>query len=332
MRKMRILRSVILIVSTACIISILTTVFAIGQDRYPSKPIALVVGLAAGGATDLSARALGKVLERILNQPVIVANKPGASGVISFQYIKNSLADGYTLAVSTTGGLLITHLKEVPYEFFSDFTHLIQISVLPAGLAVNSDSPWKTLKEFVEYAQKNPGKVKYASTEYASMGHILSEQMALQNGFKWVHVPFPGDTPAATALLGKHVDAMVLGTVAWGPFVKAGRFRLLAVHTEKRIKEFPDVPTFTEAGCKLVNPVTANYGIMAPKGLPSDVKEILLSALRQAWKDEEFQGALEKLSIMPVYREGEDLVRFLREWEKETVSVMKQIGLKIIKE
>jgi tripartite-type tricarboxylate transporter receptor subunit TctC len=334
MRKMRILRRVVLVVFTVFLASILMPGIGIGQEKYPSKTITVVLGLAPGGATDLSIRALAKTAEKVLKQPVVVTNKPGAGTAISMHYVKNSLPDGYTLGVATTGGILGPHLKETPYDFFEDFTHLTQFSVLPGGVVVHSDSPYKTLRDLFEYAKKNPGKLKYASTEHASLSHMHAEQMAFLNGFKWVHVPFAGDTPASAALLGKHVDAMVLGVVSWGPFVKSGKFRLLAVQQETRFKEFPDAPTITECGYKSYTyaPLTANYGVLAPKGLPSDVKETLLSAFREAWKDPEFQGVLEKLSIMPTYREGEDWIRFLKAWDKESVSVMKEMGVKLYKE
>lgn len=334
MRKMRIARSLIYMVFNIFFVSIFMTVFAIGQEKYPSKPITLVVGFAAGGALDVSSRAYGKAIEKILKQPVIIINKPGAGTSIQLHYVKTSLPDGYTLGVLATGGIVGEHLREVPYELFKDFTHLNQFVSFPTGIAVHSDSPWKTLKEFVEYAQKNPGKLKYASTEPGSASMMLGEQLALHNGFKWVHVSFPGDGVAAPALLGKHVDALVLTPLGWGPFAKAGKFRVLGVFVDNRLKEFPDIPTVKELGFKYYEnaSVIAIYGILAPKGLPMNVQEILQPALREAWKDSEFQEILEKNSLMPVYQEGEEWIRHIKDWVKEAVSVMKKIGLKIIKE
>jgi len=304
------------------------------QEKYPNKPINLLVGFAAGGATDISARALGKAMEKITSQPVAVVNKPGGGTSIQLHSVKTSPPDGYTLGVLATGGIVGPHLRDVPYELFKDFTHLCQFVAFPTGIAVHVDAPWKTLKEFVEYAQKNPGKLKYASTEPGSSSMMLAEQFAAINQFKWVHVSHPGDSAAATSLLGKHVDALVLTPLGWGPFAKAGKFRVLGVFVEQRLKEFPNVPTVKEQGFKYYEnaAITAIYGILAPKGIPDAVHQALLPVLRKAWQDPEFQTVVEKNSLIPVYREGEEWVQYVKDWDKEAVRVMKQIGMKGVRD
>jgi len=305
----------------------------LGQE-YPSKPVTLVVGFAAGGATDISSRAYGKALEKEFKQPVVVMNKPGAGTSLQLHFIKTSAPDGYTIGVLGTGGIAGPHLREVPYDLFKDFFHLNEFVTFPTGVAVNADAPWKTLKELISYAQNNPGKLKYASTEPGSSSMMLGEQLAIHNGFKWVHVSFPGDSAAATALLGKHVDAIVLTPLGWGPFAKAGKFRVLGVFLDQRLKQFPDVPTVKELGFKYFEnaAMTAIYGILAPQGLPANVQGKLQSALREAWKDPEFQKVVENNSLVPVYKEGEEWIRTIKDWDKEAVSVMKKANLKIIKE
>ena len=194
-------RKVFWVVSVLLTSLAITPVWALGQE-FPSKPVTLVVGFAAGGATDISARAYGKALEKEFKQPVVVMNKPGAGTSLQLHFVKTSAPDGYTIGVLGTGGIAGPHLREVPYDLFKDFIHLNEFVAFPTGVAVNSDAPWKTLKELISYAQENPGKLKYASTEPGSSSMMLGEQLAIHNGFKWVHVSFPGDSA--------HVDAVLL--------------------------------------------------------------------------------------------------------------------------
>ena len=321
-------------VSAVLSIVLLAGFSAGAEDKYPTKPVTLLVGFAAGGATDLSARGLGKAMEKVLGQPVIVVNKPGGGTSIQLHSVKTSPPDGYTIGVLATGGIVGPHLREVPYDLFKDFAHLCQFVAFPTGIAVHVDSPWKTLKEFVEFAQKNPGKLKYASTEPGSSSMMLGEQFAVINQFKWVHVSHPGDSAAATSLLGKHVDALVLTPLGWGPFARAGKFRVLGVFVDQRLKEFPQIPTIKEQGFKYYEnaAITAIYGILAPKGIPPQVYSTLLTTLRKAWQDPEFQEVVEKNSLIPVYKEGEEWVQYVKDWDKEAVRVMKQIGMKGVKE
>lgn len=241
----------------------ITAIASNANETYPSKPVQLTVGFVAGGSSDTMGRLLAAATEKVWRQPTIVINKPGAASAIQMEFVKNAAPDGYTLGVYTTGGMTATHLKEIPYHFFSDFTHICGIANALLGIVVHSDSPWRNLRDLVEYGQKNPGKLRYAATEPGTPVHLLTEQLAYLNNSKWVHVPTQGDNESLTTLLGKHVDAITCTVLAWGPHVKAGRLRALAVFSDERLREFPDVPTAKELGFPLSG--WALYGIFGPK-------------------------------------------------------------------
>lgn len=330
MEWLRMFRKIFFMVLSIFIVVVFMAALVIGQEKYPSKPITWTVGYAAGGVNDVSTRAFAKAVEKILKQTIIVVNKPGAASSIQLQFVKNSPADGYTLGTLTTGGILNTHLRETPYDSFKDFTHLAQFGNFLFGIAVHPDSPWKTLKEFVEYARQNPGKIKYGSFGPGSPATLVGESFAFYNGFKWQLISYDGDTLAGTALMGKHIDAVVITYHGWGPFTKAGRLRLLGVFYDTRWKEFPDVPTVKELGYKYGGGF-GTLSILGPKNLPTDVKETLLTAFREAFKDPEFITVMERNACPPLYKEGDDWVRYLEEVDKEAVALMKQIGYTVIK-
>ena len=303
----------------------------LAQKAYPTKPVTLTVGYAPGGATDVSARALGVAMEKIWGQPGIVVNKPGAATAVQMDFVKKSPPDGYTLGIFTSGGLTATHLREVPYHFFDDFTHFAQYGSFIFAVAVSSDSPWKTLKDLVDHAHKNPGKLRYGAVPAGTIGHLMAEQFAFLNKIKWVHVPFAGDSEAGAALLGNHLEVIVTTYSGWGPYVGAGKVRVLGVIHDNRLKEFPDVPTIKEAGFQ----DTGGFGLLGvfgPKNFPAQEKSKILSTLRAAVKDPEFIKVMDKQCAPAVYREGEEWISYLKEFDSDTVKLMKMLGLKVVRE
>jgi tripartite-type tricarboxylate transporter receptor subunit TctC len=177
------------------------------QSKYPTKPITFVVGYLAGGSVDISARALCTAASKILGQPIIVENKPGGSNVVAMAYLKNQPPDGYTLGAQTVPSLMRQYMAKVPFDSAKDFTPISQYVTHNFGLAVNSDSQWKTFKEFIEYAKANPGKVTYGTPGPGSIGYLAIAKLTIDERINWIHVPFEGGIAAQTALLGKHIDA-----------------------------------------------------------------------------------------------------------------------------
>jgi tripartite-type tricarboxylate transporter receptor subunit TctC len=279
-------------------------------QTYPTKPIHILVGFAPGGTMDISTRVVASKAEKLLGQPFIISNNGGGAGSVALGIVAKEKPDGYYLAGCTSTGLIrIPQFRTVPYKH-EDFVPVMHFGAPQSGLVVKADSPWKTLKELVEYAKKNPGKVTYSSTGVGSPMHLAMEYIAKQEGIQWTHVPYPGSTPALTALLGGHVTAQS-GSTEWIPQVKDGAVRLLATHGERRMKTFPEVPTFRELGYDFINETV--FMVAAPKGTPPSTVRKLDEAFHKAMDDSEFIQIMAKMEIELAYRNSEDTKRYLEE-------------------
>ena len=277
-------------------------------QTYPTKPIHILVGFAPGGTMDISTRVVASKAEKLLGQPFIISNNGGGAGSVALGIVAKEKPDGYYLAGCTSTGLIrIPQFRTVPYKH-EDFVPVMHFGAPQSGLVVKADSPWKTLKELVEYAKKNPGKVTYSSTGVGSPMHLAMEYIAKQEGIQWTHVPYPGSTPALTALLGGHVTAQS-GSTEWIPQVKDGAVRLLATHGERRMKTFPEVPTFRELGYDFINETV--FMVAAPKGTPPSTVRKLDEAFHKAMDDSEFIQIMAKMEIELAYRNSEDTKRYL---------------------
>jgi tripartite-type tricarboxylate transporter receptor subunit TctC len=229
-------------------------------------------------------------------------------------------SDGYHLATCTTTSLIwVGQFRPLPYKY-EDFVPVMDFMAGESGVAVMADSPWKTLKELVDYAKKSSRKLKYSSTGANTPSHLAMEYVAKREGIQWTMIPFAGSAPALNALLGKHVD-FYSGPAVWLEHVKAGTVKVLATQGRKRMKSSPEVPTFQELGYDYLNETT--YTIVAPKGIPLPIVRKLDSAFRKASEDKEFIETMEKLDIPGPYRSFEDSKRFL-EGYKETLIKMAQ--------
>jgi len=162
------------------------------QEKYPSKPVNLLVGYPAGGTTDLSARALALAASKVLGQPVVILNKPGGASSVAVASLKNEKPDGYTIGILPSGAVLGQHMRKVPYDSAKDFTPIMQYAVYLYALVVRADSPWKSCKEFIEFAKASPGKIRYGTGGSGTPQHLVMERLALKEKIKWTHIPFPG--------------------------------------------------------------------------------------------------------------------------------------------
>jgi len=299
------------------------------SPQYPTKAITLVCQFAAGGSTDLLARALGNSASKILGQPVVVENKVGASGTIGTDYVLKSKPDGYTLLTTSTGNFTSTPLvQNVPYDPNKDVRHIINIATHQIILVVHADSPWKTLDEFVAYVKQNPGKVKYGQNSPGGTTHMAMESFRKAAGLDMKMVPFGGGaSEVVAALLGKHVDVGVMHPQEAGEHAVKGTLRPLTVFAEKRIKTFPDVPTAKEKGFNVVMGVTK--GISAPAGLPDDIALKLHDTFKKVMEDPEFKAAAKKTGDLDYleYMSGDDTAKFLQNMYKAMAPLIKELGL-----
>jgi len=283
---------------------------SVAAEQYPTKPINVLVGFAPGGTMDVSTRVLASKAEKSLGQPFIITNNGGGGGSVALGIVAKERSDGYYLAGCTSTGLVrIPQFRAVPYRL-EDFVPVMHFGAPQTGVVVRTDSPFKTFTDLVEYAKKNPGKVTYSSTGVGSPMHLAMEYVAKQEGIEWTHVPYPGSMPALTALMGGHVTAQS-GSTEWIAQIRAGAVRLLATHGERRMRSFPDVPTFRELGYDFINETV--FMVAAPKGTPAPMVKKLDDAFHRAMGDPEFIHAMNNLEIEITYRNSEETKKYLEE-------------------
>jgi len=258
----------------------LTAPFAQAQDKFPNRPIQLVIPFAPGD-TDNMLRPITDKMGEFLNQPVVMNYKPGAGGGVGAGQVAASKADGYTLVGTSPGSIVVVPLANKDIHYTTDsFTPVAALSEGVMMLVVPSSSPWKSVKDVVEYAKANPGRLTFSSSGSMGITHLLAEIFAKDAGIKFNHIPYPGSAPAITALLGGHVEMASTAIAPAQAHIKAGTLRPLAVFGDTRVKSYPDVPTLKELGYKVGSPTL--YGISAPKGTPRDVVDALYAAAKKA--------------------------------------------------
>ncbi|HME44581.1 MAG TPA: tripartite tricarboxylate transporter substrate binding protein [Syntrophorhabdales bacterium] len=292
-----------------CVMPLLFATFSHAQQAYPARPVNILVSFAPGGVMDISTRAIAARAEKFLGQTFVISNNGGGGGAVAAAVVSTQKPDGYNLLACTSTTLIrIPQYRTVPYSL-NDFVPIVQHASTESGLAVKADSPFKTLKDLVEYARKNPRKVTYSTLGIGSPMHLSMEYIAKQDGIVWTHVPYPGSMPAVTALLGGHVMATSSST-EWKPFVQEGKLRLLATHGEKRMQSFPNVPTLRELGYDFYNDTT--FLVVGPKGTPLEIVKKLEDAFHKAFNDPEYAVILAKIDHVPAFRNSEDTRKFLQ--------------------
>lgn len=270
--------------------------------KFPSRPITMIIQFSPGGATDLTGRKLADLASKVLGQPIVVENKPGGGGIIEVTAVAKAPPEGYTIGTVTYGPIVFApHLRSVPYNPREDFTWIMQYADTTLMFAVRADSPWKTFKEFIEDARKNPGKMTYSTPGPMTGQHIYMEQVFAAAKVKVSHVPATGGQEAASQVLGGHVNAVFTAEVI--PHVQAGKLRSLGVLTETKLEQFPDVPTFYEIGYN-IDPIIW-MGIYAPKGLDPRIHKKLFDAFKKAYEDPSYKELCAALNLVPVFKDSE---------------------------
>lgn len=290
-------------------------------ETFPSRSVTLIVPYPAGGATDLLARPLADEAKKSLGQSVIVENRAGGGGAVGVGAIVGKKADGYLLAVGVESLHRNSYINKLPFDTVKDLTPIIAFSGNLYGICVRADSPHKTLKDLVAYANANPGKVSYMASGVGTSGHISMEELAVKaGGLKLSHVPSKGDQESSAALLGGHVDA-ISTSAGFIPLVEAGQLRLLATYTAKRTKKFPNVPTVDELGYGVV--CEAPIGIFGPKGMAPEVVKTLHDAFKKAMDSQSFQTTMDKFQQPPVYMNPAELGKY---WAQAYIDAEKQVN------
>jgi tripartite-type tricarboxylate transporter receptor subunit TctC len=260
------------------------------EAAYPERQINMLVGLAPGGSNDIFARTLAEALKGILPQPVVVVNKTGGSAGIATSEVVHSRPDGYNLlTVYSPAVTILPHTNpNLPYKGPGNLQFVSPMGIIPIVLGSRSNAPWKTLQEMIEYARKNPGKVKLGHTGIGSLAHLAGEDLNQAAKVDISLVPFTGTAPVVTAILGGHVDLVTTNPTPLLGALRAGTMRVLGIYTEKRSAAYPEVPTLRECGYN-VGTHNTKYTVAGPKGLPKELVQTLYNACAKAMKSESFQ-------------------------------------------
>ena len=253
---------------------------SMAQAAYPSRPIRVIVPFGPGGVTDVLARLLSAEIAKDFGQPVVVENMPGGTGLIGTGVVSKAVPDGHTLLFTSNAHTINPALrKQMPFDSVKDFTPLVLLAAAPNMLVVRSDSPIKSVAEYIAAAKAKPGEINYATSGVGTSLHIAGEQFSQITGAKFNHVPYAASNQSVQAVLGGHVVSSWSAVNAALPFVKAGRMRPLAVASEKRSEFAPDVPTFAEVGIKGMKSETW-LAALGPPGLPAQVATKLAAELQ----------------------------------------------------
>jgi tripartite-type tricarboxylate transporter receptor subunit TctC len=297
---------------------------ALAQSSFPSRPIKLICPWPAGGSTDAVMRVIGESAARILNNPVIIENKGGASGMLGPNELVNAKPDGYTLSQLTIGVLRLPHMQKMQFDPMVDFTYVACLTGYTFGIVVRADSPIKSIKDLVAYAKAKPGEFTFGSTGNGTTPHLAVEEFAMKAGIKMQHVTFKGNADGMQALLGGHVMSHSDAT-GWGPHVEAGTCRLLATYGSKRTKRWPNIPTLNELGYDTVS--DSPFGIGAPKGMDPAVTRKLHDAFKATLEDPKVLASFEKYDQSVIYMNTEEYTKFARENFLKEKKLIEQLGL-----
>lgn len=298
---------------------------ALAQD-FPSRPVTLIVPWPAGGTTDVAMRALARAAQEHLGQPIVIVNRPGASGTLGPTYVATTAsADGYTITQVPQSFFTNSALRKTTFDPASDLTYVIGLTAYTFGVVVKSDAPWASFSDLLAYAKMHPGKIRFGSPGFATLPHLVMLQIAQRQGINWIHVPFKGTSETNAALLGGQVDAVADGS-SWGPIVDSGKFRLLVTFGAQRSNNWPNVPTLKETGIDLI--ANGPYGIAGPKGMNPHVARILHNAFRAAIDDPDYVATLRKLDQHRFYMNSHDYQAFAVEQIAKQKQLMEGLGLK----
>ena len=296
------------------LLSIAAGIVLAAAAQYPSRPITIVVPFTPGGSSDITARNIGQKLSEILGQSVIIDNKPGANGGLGATYVAKAPADGYTLFVGSIGVFAINPVlyKDLAYDPRRDFDLLSVVVRTPNALVATANFPPNTVAEFVDYLKKNPNRVSFASSGTGSSDHLTAALFWQKTGTTGIHVPYKGGSAAHMDIIAgnSNVSFQNLGSIT--QHVRGGKMKILAVTADKRDSMFPNTPTMGEAGVPGLD-VFSWQAIVAPRGLPKNVRDKLEGALAAAYKDAELARKFNDIGFELVGGTSADFARFLNE-------------------
>ena len=290
---------------------------------FPSKPVTLICPWPPGGSTDVHLRKFAEIAQKYLGQPVVIENKPGASGTLGPSTMAaTARADGYTLAQYPISLIRVAHMQKASWDPLKDFSFILGLTGYTFGVVVKSDSPFRSFQDLIEYARANPGRMSFASTGNGTSPHLLMEEVAMKTGVRFLHVPFKGNADSTQALMGGHIMAQSDAT-GWGRHVDSGAFRLLVTFGEKRTRW--DAPTAKELGIDVVS--YSPYGIVGPKGMDAQVMRTLHDAFKKTLDDAEHLKLLQQFDQVYWYKSSAQFAQWAAETLKAERATLERVGL-----
>ena len=293
-------------------------------QTYPARPIKYICPWPAGGSTDVVMRSLAEAAGRHLGQAIIVENRPGAGGTLGALDLVNAKPDGYTVAQLPHGVFRLPHMQKVAFDTLKDFTWIACLTGYTFGLVVQAESPFKTIKDLVDYARLNPGKLSYGSTGVGTSPHLAVEEFAQRADIKLNHIPFKGNAENMQALMGGHI-ASASDATGWGPHVESGKLRLLATYGSKRTKRWPQTPTLDELGYQTVS--DSPFGVCDPKGMEPAVTRAIHDAFRKAIAEPSVLAIFDKYDQSVIYMNTEQYTKFARESFAAERATIERLGM-----
>jgi tripartite-type tricarboxylate transporter receptor subunit TctC len=294
-------------------------------QAYPAKPVTMVVPWPAGGSTDIVMRTISEAAAKHLGQPIVIDNKPGASGTLGPAVVAaTAKPDGYTLAQIPITVMRLPLMQKVTWDARKDFTYVVHLTGYTFGITAKADGAFKSWQDVVAFAKENPGKVTYATPGTGTSLHIGMEQIAARAGIQLTHVPFKGGAETNAAVLGGHTSLQADST-GWKPLVEGGQLRLLAIWTAERSKVWPDTPTLKELGYPFV--FDSPFGIAGPKGMDALVVKKLHDAYKQALEEPAVIETMGKYDMVPRYLDTEGYRKAVEEVIASEQAALEKIGL-----
>ncbi len=318
------MKRLLIVLFVASVLSIAPQLYA---QNYPNQAITVVIPLAPGDAGDVAGRTMAEEMSTLLKVPVVVQNKPGGGLTIGTDLVAKAKKDGYTIALTANTPLIagrIINPQTVPYDSFKDLTPLGLATRTPVVLTVRGDAPYKRFADLVEFSKKNPGKIRVGTAGVGTAGHFALSLINSATGAGMTMVPFKGASPAATALLGGHVEAALVGIGTISGHMQGGQVRGLLVSSKSPI--FPDIPMLTELGYNQTI-YGVWYGFFAPAGVSKEVIAALVPAIEKAVKEPRYVAKLGALGMIQDYVPPDKLVIEMREEYKAVEEIAKKAGL-----
>jgi tripartite-type tricarboxylate transporter receptor subunit TctC len=310
-----------------CFFLLFSSIISAQNAQFPNKPVRVVIPVAPGGNVDSVMRLISGKLSEGLGQSVILENKPGASTNIGNEFVAKSPADGYTLLANTIPLVAnISLYQKLGYDPEKDFIPISIMASSPSMIAVNANFPVKNMRELLDYAKKNPGMVKFSTSGGGGITHLAVELLAFQTGTKFAHIPYKGGGPALTALMSGEVDLSVLSVLAASGQMSSNRIRVLAVTSPKRLPMYPDIPSVSEfvPGYEFNSWV----GVLAPKGTPASVIQILNEQISKALHSPEIVEKIQKDGGEVVASSPDQFKKVISAEVSQWAKVIQQAGIK----